>query len=241
MRISIVLPATDETTSLKETVRVAEMQLSGNDVHYIVVTSPKLTTKECRDAIAELQAHYGARIETFDQKLPGVGGALQEAFARASGEATVLMSSDMETDPAVLSAMLQKFQEGYDIVATTRWQSGAGFKGYNPVKLVFNFFFQQLFRLLYWTSLSDLTYAYRMYRTHILKEVRWEEKGFPFLLESLIKPLRLGYRAAEVKAPWVVRPEGRSHNSFSQTLDYFRVGVRTRFQSRDKIRYTAPQ
>jgi hypothetical protein len=132
-------------------------------------------------------------------------------------------------------------EEGYDVAVTTRWQGGIRFSGYNPLKLVLNFFFQQFFRLLYWTKLTDLTYAYRVYRTEIVKEIRWEENGFPFLFETILKPLRLGYHAAEVKAPWMARTEGASHNSFAQTAKYAVTGLHIRFQSTKTMVYTAAQ
>jgi len=236
--VSVILPATDETYSLIETAEQCRSGLPDYHLQFIIVTSPKFTTSACRDAIKTLQGRYPEQIETFDQRLPGLGGALQEAFDRAQGEITVLMSSDLETDPKVLPLMLKKMSAGYDVVATTRWTRRAGFSGYNKIKLLLNFFFQQFFRILYWTSLTDLTYAYRAYRTDKLKKIRWEEMQFPFLFESIVKPLRLGYRVTEVPAPWRVRPEGISHNSFKQTLDYARIGIRVRFQKKTKMLYT---
>ena len=233
--VSIILPATDEPLSLAETVTRIKKLLPNRMLQLIIVTHPKLTTSECREKIIELQKKYGDEVETFDQVQPGIGGAIQEAFSRAGGTYTVLMSSDLETDPDALPSMLQKLDEGYDIAATTRWKHGIRFSGYHPVKLVLNFGFQLLFRVLYWTSLTDLTYAYRAYRTPIVKEIRWEELRFPFLFETILKPLRLGYRVAEIEAPWKARTEGVSHNSWRQTFDYARVGLRVRFQSKNEL------
>ena len=137
--------------------------------------------------------------------------------------------------------MLQEVGNGADIAVTTRWRRGARFKGYDPLKFVLNFIFQQIFRLLYWTPLSDLTYAYRIYCTPIVRAIRWEESGFPFLFESILKPLRLGYKVAEVDAPWIARTEGVSHNSFKQTFSYTWVGFRVRFQRKAKMIYTVAQ
>lgn len=235
--VSIILPATDETYSLTETVSRIKKLLPQRDFQFLVVTSTKLTTQYCRDAISLLVAKYPGEIESFDQNRLGLGGAIQDSIDRSTGEVTVLMASDLETDPDVLPALLAKIDEGYDIAATTRWKGGVRFKGYNPLKLIFNFFFQLFFRVLYMTSLSDMTYAYRAYKTPVLRSVRWEETKFPFLFESIVKPLRLGYRATEVPAPWKARTEGVSHNSFKQMADYFRVGLRARFLPKSRILY----
>src|SRR3989338_5901218 len=187
--MSIILPATDEPQSLTETVRRIKKLLPGQRLQLIVVTHPKLTTPACREAITKLQNEYSSDVETFEQKNPGLGSAVQEAFARSNGIYTVLMSADLETDPAVLPLMLAEVEKGADIAVTTRWRRGARFKGYDPLKFVLNFIFQQIFRLLYWTPLSDLTYAYRVYRTPIVQTIRWEESGFPFLFESILKQI----------------------------------------------------
>lgn len=237
--VTLILPATDETYSLKQTVDTASKLLPGRELQFLIVTSKKLTTPECRAAIEELRTIYGAAIDAFDQTKPGIGGALQESFERARCDITVLMASDLETDPALLPALVDKIDEGFDIAATSRWRGGARFSGYDPLKFVLNYGFQLFFRLLYWTKLTDLTYAYRAYKTPILTSIRWEELKFPFLFETIVKPLRLGYKATEIEAPWKARTEGVSHNSFGQTLDYVRVGLRVRFQKKSKMRYSA--
>ncbi len=239
--VTLILPATDETFSLEQTLERSDAALRDRDVRFLIVTSMKMTTQACRDSIQKLTQKFGTRVESFDQKKPGIGGALQDSFEHLHTDIAVVMASDLETDPAVLPALLEKIDDGYDIAATTRWKSGARFENYDPLKLVLNFFFQHFFRLLYWTSLTDLTYAYRAYRTEVLKGIRWEEMRFPFLFETIVKPLRLGYRVTEVEAPWRARTEGMSHNSFGQTLDYVRVGIRVRFLPKRKILYTEPQ
>lgn len=241
MRVSFILPATDETFSLEETVEKIHAELPSHTIEYLVVTHPKLTTSACRGTITNLEKKYGERIVAFDQSRRGIGGAIRDAIDRARGEVIILMAADLETDPAVIPAMLQKFNEGYDLVATSRWHGGARFSGYDPFKLMLNFFFQHFFRLLYSTNLTDLTYAYRAYKTPVLRSIAWEEFGFPFLFESILKPLRLGYRVAEVDAPWQARREGVSHNSFWQTFAYTATGIRLRFQSKKRMVYTAAQ
>lgn len=230
--VSIILPATDETYSLVQTVREVREQLSDFDLHFIIVTSPKFTTNECRTTIRTLEG-----VDTFDQTKPGLGGAIQDAFARARGDYTVLMSSDLETDPVALPAMLAALYAGADIAATTRWKNHAGFTGYNPLKLVLNFCFQLFFRILYFTNLTDLTYGYRAYKTEVVKKIRWEETQFSFLFECIVKPLRLGYVTTEIAVPWKARTEGVSHARLSEIIDYTRVGLAVRCMPKKQMVY----
>ena len=232
--VSIILPATDEVRSLAKTVEQIKKLLPNWTLQLIVVTHPQLTSPECIEAIHELQKKFQG-VETFMQQKPGIGGAMQDAFERCTKQYTAIMSSDLETDPATLPALLMALERGADVVATTRWRSGARFKGYNPVKLVLNFLFQQFFRTLFWTSLTDLTFGYRVYRTEIVKRIYWKELRFPFFFEAILKPLRLGYKVAEVETPWIARKEGVSHNSLGETIDYVRVGFKIRFLPKRKM------
>lgn len=235
--ISIILPATDETYSLTETVQQCRDVLSSSYIlHFLVVTSPKLTTPECRHTIASLPNTNSDSIQSFNQTTPGIGGALQDAFKRVKGEYTVLMASDLETDPQILPKLISELESNADIAATTRWKGGARFAGYNPIKLILNYFFQIFFRLLYGTTLTDLTYAYRAYKTEVLQSIIWEHQGFPFLFETIVKPLRLKYRVTEVNAPWKARTEGVSHANWKQIIAYAKVGIRIRFLPLKKIR-----
>lgn len=238
--VSIIIPATDEVRSLQKTVEEIETLLLDRELQVLIVTHGRLTTPECRNMIDSLRVKY-PEIETFVQQTPGIGGALRDSFKRCTKDCAVIMSADLETDPAILPAMLLAIESGVDVVATTRWRGGARFTGYSPIKLVLNFLFQRTFRVLYRTDLTDLTYAYRVYRADVLKRIHWEETGFPFLLESILKPLLLGYRIIEIEAPWHARSEGASHNSFAQTAFYTWTGLRLRFQARNKMLYSEAQ
>lgn len=228
--ISIIIPTTDEAVSFVETVETIKKLLPDWAMQILVVMHPKLTTPEAHAAIHLLQQKH-ADIQAFEQTKPGIGGAMQDAFEKCRMRYTVIMSADLETDPVSLPAMLQKMDGGADVVATTRWGGGARFSGYDPLKFVLNFCFQQFFRLLFWTPLTDLTFGYRAYRTEIVHRIRWEELRFPIFFEAILKPLRLGYRVEEVATPWVARTEGVSHNSLGQTIDYTRVGLSLRFRA----------
>ena len=80
-----------------------------------------------------------------------------------------------------------------------------------------------------------MTYAFRIMPTNLVKKIIWEEMRHPFLLETLIKPLRLGVKIKEIPANWTSRTEGESQNTFLRNFEYLRIALKTRFYSRDKI------
>lgn len=238
MRICIVLPTLDEGPLLAQTVDEVAALLQEHDVHFIIAASATLTTPGTYAVIETLAARYGNRLEVFNQSQPGVGSAIREGFARAQGEAVVLMTSDLETPPAILPDMIKKLEEGYDVATATRWRYRA-FRGYPPFKIFLNFLFQQFFRVLYFTLLSDLTYGYRVFRTSVVKKILWEETRHPFFFETTLKPLRLGYRIAEVPVTpemFVFRESSRGRATLKDLIAYVKLGLRIRFSPKARMR-----
>jgi glycosyltransferase involved in cell wall biosynthesis len=213
----------NETFSLEETVAVILTENPADIREILIVISPR-GTDECATTAHDLASRYPI-VRVIVQNRKFIGGALQDGFDEVRGEYTVLMSSDLETDPHTVRALIAKVREGYDIVTCTRW-TGAGFSGYNPVKYLLNKVFQVFFGILYGTKLTDLTFAYRIFKTDIVKRIRWQELRHPFLFETIIKPLRLGYSVAEIPSPWAARKEGESQNTFWGNFEYFKIGFR---------------
>jgi glycosyltransferase involved in cell wall biosynthesis len=229
LTISVILPVMNETWSLEQTVRVL-MEENPACIHEIlIVTSPK-TNPASRSTIRRLLGMYPEVTRVHQQTLPYLGGALQEAFAIVRGDYTVLMASDLETDPHLVRSLIREILDGrHDIVVASRWLQSQGFQGYSVAKYLCNFLFQKIFSTLLRVPLTDLTYAFRIYRTEILKNIVWEELKHSFLFESLAKPLKLGYRVKEIPAKWIARQEGTSQNMLSAYLGYFRIGLRVAF------------
>jgi len=145
--------------------------------------------------------------------------------------------SDLETDPQVIPQFIERMQEGaWDIVAGSRWLPGGGFEGYGRMKMWLNRAFQCWLRLMYRVRLTDLTFAYRLYRREVLAGIRWEKLGFSFQLECLLKPLRLGARVAEIPCRWRSRRQGTSAGSFRQMCAYVPLALRIRLLPKSRLR-----
>src|SRR5579862_8387928 len=186
--VSIIMPVMDETTSLRETVEIV-MNENGPAIHEIICLTSKFSSPDALAVCHELAGRWPGTVLVREQVRPYLGGALQDAYAWASGSHILLMASDLETPPHAAKDLIAEARKGWDIVATTRWRGGGGFSGYNPVKYVLNWIFQKVIGALYHTNLTDLTFGYRIYRTEVLRNHEWTEFRHPFLLECLLRPL----------------------------------------------------
>ena len=232
--VSVILPVIDETESLRKTVEILLDENRESIAEILLIVCQK-TTPEAMKVCTELTQLHSGLMQLHFQRRPFLGGAMQDAFDLARGTHVLMMASDLETDPHTVKDLIEKAADGYDVVTATRWTAVGGFQGYEPVKYVLNWIFQRSFRLLYRTSLSDLTYGFRIFKTEWVKRIAWEEQRHAFLLETILKPLRLGARTVEVPTTWRARPEGESHNTLWQNFIYFRIAFKTRLRPRREL------
>jgi glycosyltransferase involved in cell wall biosynthesis len=239
---TIILPVINETYSLVQTVD-SILATSRADLCELLIVVAGKTTPEAMAEIERLADRLGDLVVVHRQNLKFLGGAMREAFDLARGSHAIMMASDLETDPALVPRLIAAAREHPNaIITVTRWRTGGGFEDYSPVKLLANWVFQKLFSLLYWTRLSDMTYAYRIFPTRLVQAIRWEELRHPLLFETLIKPLRLGVEVIEIPGVWRARTEGESQNTFARNFEYFRIGLKVRFAAtRNILRRRAKQ
>jgi len=239
LAITFILPVLDETDSLRITAE-SIVRLAGEHLCEVLIVVADRSAPESVQLAHRLEQQHPEVFRVHRQGLPLLGGAIREAFELAAGSHVMLMASDLETDPELIPRFIEKMQEGrWDLVAGSRWLPGGGFEGYGRLKLISNWLFQCALRWLYGTRLTDLTFAYRLYRREALEAVRFDALGHPLLLECLLKPLRLGARVGEVPCRWRRREEGSSAGSLRQTLAYLPLAVRVRLLSAERIRRKA--
>lgn len=232
---TIILPVVNETYSLVDTVD-SILTTSKPDVRELLVVVCDKTTPESMTTIESLRARLGDLVVVHRQKLKFLGGAMREAFDLARGTHTIMMASDLETDPVLVPRLVAEARAHPDaIITVTRWHSQGGFENYSALKLVANWIFQKLFSALYWTQLTDMTYAYRIFPTQLLQAIEWEELRHPLLFETVVKPLRLGAQVIEIPGIWRARTEGESQNTFARNFEYFRIGLRVRFAATHRL------
>lgn len=236
--VTILLPAMDETYSLKETVDTIAATCKKSDLAEFILLLCDRTTKESRATAEALVKEYEGKIPIYihNQTLPFVGGAIREGFDLAKGSHVVLMSSDLETDPNIIKTFIEKAKKYPDrIITASRWRKGGGFKDYNKVKLVCNLIFEKAIGMFYFVGLTDITYAFRIFPTELMQSIEWTELKHPFFLETALKPIRLGVKFVEIPAHWSARTEGVSQNSFFANFKYFKTAWNNRFLKKEDI------
>ncbi|MDQ4133718.1 MAG: glycosyltransferase [Actinomycetota bacterium] len=228
--VTVVLPAVTETDSLDQTARQLK-ETSDAEIAEVIAVVCDRTTPESLARCEALEEPFGRRLRIHHQRLPFLGGAMREAFDLATASHVIMMASDLETDPAVVPEFTAVARKQPNVIVTaSRWASGGGFSGYGPVRVAANWVFQRLTSLIYRTHLTDATFGYRLFPTALVQAINWEGLRHEFLLETVLKPLRLGVEVVEVPTFWTPRREGESQNSLSTQARYLRTLVVERVQ-----------
>lgn len=229
--LGIIVLAFNEVDSLEETITQIRNYLNGIDYEIVVSTSHNATI-ECQKMARDLAQKY-EKISCYFQVKPFVAAAVLEAAHHVNSQFLVYMSADGETPAEAIPRMLetQRLVDA-DVVSTSRWIKGGSFSDYGGVKYIISFLAQQLCRLVYQSRLTEFTYGFRLYRSEILRNFNYHEQKHPFFLETLLVPLRAGYKIREIPVKWVPRVEGQTVATLPILISYLRPLFFTRFQSR---------
>lgn len=227
IKLSIVVTVFSETFSIDETLNI----LLGQDRNYIkeiiLLASPRASEEAftiCNRWVAK-----EPRVRLVVQKNnPGIGWAYREGMLAATGNYVALMAGDLETEPAAVDRMVEKIVEtGCDGVIASRWLPGGGFTNYDPFKYVLNWAFQEIFRLLFRTRLSDLTFGFKILSKEITEALDWESILHEICIETTLKPLKARYYLEQVPSVWVGREEGQSVNTLLRNFRYVKIALKT--------------
>lgn len=150
----------------------------------------------------------------------GVGEVFRTGFSRAlelasDDDIIVTKEADNTSDLNILSAMLKKLEEGYDLVLASCYAKGGGIIGTTIDRVILSFCANFILRTLF--SIKNVrTYSsfYRAYKAGMLKKANFayadrliEDSGFTCMVELLVRLKRLGIKITEV--PMILRCDFR--------------------------------
>ncbi len=227
----------NETVSLRKTVQILYETCKLSDLKEIIlVVSPK-STPDCLKVGEDLRREAKVPFLVLVQTRPFAGGAYQDAFDHAQGSHVIMMASDLETNPNDVQKLIAEAKRYPDaVICTSRWCSGAVFgKGYSRAKYLANYIFQQIMKVVYGAGLTDWTFGFRLFPRSVVTSIRWEEMRHPFFLETVLKPLSLGFQTREIATSWSPRQEGVSQNPFWRNFLYFKTVVKVRLAPKETL------
>ncbi len=138
----------------------------------------------------------------------GNGAAIKTGARHAKGSVFVFMDADGQHDPADISRMLDKLDEGYDMVVGARHASTQA----TIFRRFANGFYNRLASLMTGFRIEDLTSGFRAVRArHFVKFLYLLPNGFSYPTTITMAFFRSGLPVAYVPIKAEVSADGKSH------------------------------
>lgn len=115
-KISIVLPVYNEEDGIKNTIEVLENFVECQIETYEIIFVDDGSVDSSVDIIRHAQSQYeNIRLVEFSRNF-GHQLAITAGIRYAKGDAVVVMDADLQDPPSVIPNMIEKWQEGFDVV-----------------------------------------------------------------------------------------------------------------------------
>jgi glycosyltransferase involved in cell wall biosynthesis len=216
-KISIVTPCFTEEENVQELYeRIKQvMESSGYEYEHIYIDNASTDrTVEILRGLAAQDNHIKVILNTrnFGQIRSPYYGLLQ-----ASGDAAIVMASDLQDPPEKITEFIRKWEEGFKVVIGVKTQS--------QESGIFYFLRSLYYRVL--RNLSDVRLidnftGFGLYDQEVIKILRQFNDPYPYF-RGLIADI--GYDMAEIEFTQPKRKRGISKNNFFTLYDMAMLGV----------------
>ena len=209
---SFVVPCHNESMNIEPLV-AAVMQFYGPYVHEIIIVNDN--SRDNTAEIARRMAADDSRIKLVDRKPPnGVGRALREGYAAATGQYILTMDADFILILPEFRDLFDAIAAGHDGAIGSRFSYDSVLINYPFFKILCNRGFHVLVNLLLLPGVRDVSNNLKIFRSAILHELEIEGSHFAANAETGLKPLLKGYDIVEVPISWINRTPGMGASSF---------------------------
>lgn len=209
--LSVVLPVYNEEAALPDVIEELHQVLAGWGVPYEVLAVDDGSTDGSVAVLRRLQALEPHLKVVRLRRNFGQTAAFAAGFDLAQGEVVVTMDADGQNDPADIPRLVEKLEEGYDIVSGWRLHRKDPFFTRRLPSLIANRLISEATDV----RLHDYGCSLKAYRADVVKNVHLYGELHRFI-PALAS--RYGVRIAELPVNHRSRTQGRSKYGLSRTI-----------------------
>ncbi|ABX09574.1 glycosyltransferase [Prochlorococcus marinus] len=227
--ISIVIPIYNEEDSLPQLVNeILDAMRNSYDKFEIVLVNDGSTDKSV-DVLSKLTQEIPEVLGVILRKNYGQTAAMAAGFNLSSGDVIVSLDGDLQNDPADIPKLVNKLEEGYDLVSGWRYQrKDAELRRKLPSRVA-----NRLIGRVTGIRLNDYGCSLKAYRREVLSDVRLYGELHRFL--PVLANIE-GARITEIKVNHRARKYGQSKYGIDRTfrvmMDLLTVWFMNRFLTR---------
>jgi glycosyltransferase involved in cell wall biosynthesis len=208
-KLSIIVPCYNETNTIEKIVsKILKYLKDFEFTDYEIIIVDDFSNDGTREKLKKLDLNDNIKV-LFHEKNHGKGGAIQTAINHITGDITIIQDADLEYDPSDYRKLLVPFFEtDADVVYGSRFLGGGK---YVRIHFFWHFLANKILtficNLFINLNLTDVETGYKVFKSHILKEITLVEKSFSFEPEVTIKLAKKKFKFFEVPITY----NGRSY------------------------------
>ncbi len=228
-KVSIVIPIFNEEESIPQLVQEVLKTMRNSDDSFEIVLVNDGSKDRSADVLKNLSKHIPELTCVLLRKNYGQTAAMAAGFDISDGEIVVSIDGDLQNDPADIPLLINKLNEGYDIVCGWRYdRKDPKISRKIPSKIA-----NKLIRRVTGIHLNDYGCSLKAYRKEILSDMKLYGELHRFL--PVLANIE-GARIAEVKVNHRPRKHGLSKYGIDRTfrvmMDLLTVWFLNRFLTR---------
>ena len=229
MKTSFIVPFKNEIEYAKKTIKTLHDFLSEQKIDFEIVAVDD-STDGTWEALQSLKASYPNMILAKGERPSGYGRALRKGFAVATGDILIPFNGDLSDSPSDAVAYIRLIEEGYDMVAGSRFITGGKISGSTSIKTIISRLANRFLQLLFCTNCSDITNSFKAYRREVISSVNLTASGYNIGMEIALKAIMQDYKYTTMPITWSEREYGSSKMSIMKSIvSYLLMAFRIRF------------
>jgi len=231
--VSVIIPAYNEQDRLGRTLKRVHEHLSKQDYTWEVLVVLDGPTDRTPAVAKSFEDSFSGKLKvTGYKKNKGKGAAVRQGMLEAHGKIRVFSDSDNSTDIHYLEEMRAKFEEGFDIVISSRDKKdakGAGQDVKQPwVKRQMGNMGNIFIQIVAVWGIWDTQNGFKGFTAEAADDIfsRMRVNGFGFDIEALAIARHLNYKIGVIPIIWKNDP--KSHVRLSSYLHVLLETVQVR-------------
>lgn len=231
--ISIILPTYNERDCIYDLVESIENIMEAYEYELLVVddNSPDGTSDFIRTKFEGVKHHH--LVTRYTNR--GLVNSINEGISKSKGNICAWMDSDLSMSPTLIPMMLNKIEEGGDLVVGSRYISGGAIKGGNPneafswgkvstalsrsedslLSAVISKGGNKVIKIILGSQLNDFSSGFFVVRKDILQNPALIGGIVDYCIQFVSEIERSGHQVIEVPMTLIPRKTGKSKTSNS--------------------------
>lgn len=233
--LSIIVPTYNERENIPLLVERVKNALTGINFEMVIVDddSPDETWKLAEELKKEY--HFLNVIRRKNER--DLATAVIEGFKKSKGEILTVIDADLQHPPEKIGEMLEKIQNGAEIIVGSRYMDGGEIENWSPKRKFYSKGARAIAYLLLPKSrgVKDPLSGFFMVKRSVIEDAELHPIGYKILLEILIKGKYKNVE--EVPIMFKDRERGSSSLVFKEYSKYSRHLLRLSWEEGEIMRF----